>query len=478
MATNVQLNLSAAAVPAGTRVDLNGLVQLVARSLNASLSGSFLTGQIGGAAPTQNIGLWIKDGTSIWTWDSGTQSYIQASEPLVRQNLSLTVVSDGSADGSTSFATVQAAHDYLLGYQFLPGVKVTINVKPGTYTSADPLILNHPQGRQITVLGATVIQTDITSNATLTGGTRPFYTLTFSVASVVGLAVGDLVMLVNDSLVTLDGAWTISAISGLSVSLQWMSWISGFTISTPGRLLNLASIVSFPTKFIYTGSTGSAIIAAAGGVGAFTNFSVLSNPRSNVTTGIQVVAPNGVTFTNIAVSGFSSGITGDGSGVNLTFNGNNASCGHQYMGLGVLNTAVATFGNGLMCTSGNTVRGVWINGNSVLNANSNFTLVTVGNGESGMLSGGSATANIGSSTIGITSTVYAEANGLGLSTTSGGSLILSGSEVHVIINNSTFDFQVVSGGRIFVSHAGTVGHKFNIPNNTGSVDGSYVSVGI
>lgn len=478
MATNVQLNLSAAAVPAGTRVDLNGLIQLVARSLNASLSGSFLTGQIGGAEPTQNIGLWIKDGTSIWTWDSGTQKYVQASVPLIRDDMTLLVVNDGSQDGVNSFATVQAAHDYLLGYQFLPGVTATLRVKKGTYTSAAPIVFNHPQGRQITVLGDPLVQTDVTSNATLTAGTLPFYTLTFSVASTVGLAVGDLVMLLNDANVTLDGAWTISAISGQSVSLQWMCWKAGQTIGVPGRLLNLASVASFPTKFVYTGTALPALIANPNGLGALTSLSVLSNPRSNVTTGIQIEAPNTVTLTGVAVSGFNSGITVDGSGANLSFFGNNASCGHQSMGLGVFNAAIATIGAGQLCTGGNTLRGVWANGNSVLNSSANMTLVSGGNGEAALLSGASSSVNIGSSTVGITPTVYASSNGLGLFASGSGTILFEGASVHAISANTSRDFQATVGGRIFVSHAGVTVHTFTPANNTATTDGSFIQVGV
>lgn len=75
MATQFPITFSLAPIPTGQSLDANQYGQLLVQNLQAFISGQLLVGQIGGAAPTTNIGVWFNNG--VWYyWDPGTSAYI------------------------------------------------------------------------------------------------------------------------------------------------------------------------------------------------------------------------------------------------------------------------------------------------------------------------------------------------------------------------------------------------------------------
>lgn len=77
MSSSIQfpITFSLAPLPTGQSMDANQYGQLLVSNLQAFISGQFLAGQIDGAPPTTNIGVWFSGG--IWYyWDPGTSTYI------------------------------------------------------------------------------------------------------------------------------------------------------------------------------------------------------------------------------------------------------------------------------------------------------------------------------------------------------------------------------------------------------------------
>jgi hypothetical protein len=90
---------------------------------------------------------------------------------VITSNLTLNVATTGNdttglGTVAAPWATPQKAMAYLSNYQIADGVTVTVSVADGTYTFTTPLVLNHPNGNQITINGGS------------TSGARPTTTLT------------------------------------------------------------------------------------------------------------------------------------------------------------------------------------------------------------------------------------------------------------------------------------------------------------
>ena len=78
MALSFPITFSLSPIPSGVALDGNEYGQQLVANLQATISGSFLTGQIGGLPPTQDVGPWANNG-HWWFWDAGTSTYIQES---------------------------------------------------------------------------------------------------------------------------------------------------------------------------------------------------------------------------------------------------------------------------------------------------------------------------------------------------------------------------------------------------------------
>lgn len=76
MALNFPITFSLAPLSTGLALDANQYGQALVANLQATISGAFLTGQIGGTQPTSDVGPWANNG-HWWFWDAGTSMYVQ-----------------------------------------------------------------------------------------------------------------------------------------------------------------------------------------------------------------------------------------------------------------------------------------------------------------------------------------------------------------------------------------------------------------
>ena len=74
-------------------------------------------------------------------------------------------VSLGAPDIFPNFSTIQNAHNYLLDFYIPSNTYARINVSGETFISTVPIVINHPQGKQIYILGAPEVSTNIISVA-------------------------------------------------------------------------------------------------------------------------------------------------------------------------------------------------------------------------------------------------------------------------------------------------------------------------
>lgn len=75
---NFPLTFSLAPIPTGEALDANAYGQQLVANLQAFISGNFLTGQIGGTQPTQDVGPWL-NGNNWWFWDPTLLTYVPQS---------------------------------------------------------------------------------------------------------------------------------------------------------------------------------------------------------------------------------------------------------------------------------------------------------------------------------------------------------------------------------------------------------------
>lgn len=92
-------------------------------------------------------------GAPILNGATGTLAFLEDNNGLITQDITLTVAASGE-----DYTSIEDALITLSGKVFAPGVVATISVKNGTYDGASDtgisgIILDHPQGNQIEIMG-------------------------------------------------------------------------------------------------------------------------------------------------------------------------------------------------------------------------------------------------------------------------------------------------------------------------------------
>jgi hypothetical protein len=145
------------------------------------------------------------------------------------------------------FPTIQAALDSLKR-TFIPSdVTVTIKVAAGTYTQTERILANHPNGKQIRIEGADPIPYAVTGFGGVTATT-----FGINLASVAGLAVGDVVFIPSiegvGTVMPVTGAYRIAGIEGNTVTVSHkfrmpVSELSVTSLSPNTQLLKMATVI-------------------------------------------------------------------------------------------------------------------------------------------------------------------------------------------------------------------------------------------
>ena len=165
-------------------------------------------------------------------------------ETVIKQNLTINVPAD--------YLTIQAALD-ALKYAWIPrDVTVTIQVAAGTYTHTSPIVVDHPCGSQIRIIGATPITTTITGAGTVSGSAGN-WSVPITVADVTGIQVGQYAIIRNTS-GTGDhfahrGIWEITAVDAATKTVTVKNTHKGstFLVATlsGGDFIVLTTILKF-----------------------------------------------------------------------------------------------------------------------------------------------------------------------------------------------------------------------------------------
>jgi len=139
------LTFSLAPLPTGTALNANDFADQIVANLQATISGDFLTGQIGGNAPTTDIGPWANNG-HWWFWDPGSSTYIQ--ESLTSTFPTGCILTFGGIAAPTGFLLCDGTSYLRSSYTSLFAVIGT------TYGSIDGSTFNVPDFRGRVPIGA------------------------------------------------------------------------------------------------------------------------------------------------------------------------------------------------------------------------------------------------------------------------------------------------------------------------------------
>lgn len=196
-----------------------------------------------------------------------------------------------SGTPETRFATIQAAHDFLLGYSIPSNRSATIYVAAGNYALSTPIELNHPQGGQISIVGAMPIATRVTAFSVQAN------TITCTVASNTGLSVGQLILLTGTNN-WIDGGHSINSIAGTTVVLaknQYNNtWTVGNTASATGNIWRFPSLLS---------CTAEGFICRSD-IGQIANFSISGSGGQQ-----GIVIGNHATIDDVLINNFDRGLS-------------------------------------------------------------------------------------------------------------------------------------------------------------------------
>jgi hypothetical protein len=123
---------------------------------------------------------------------------VTIAQKIVRVDLDLYVpLTNPGGTPATRFPTIQAALDSLDDVFIAPGRTARINVAAQVYPTAGSIIVNHPQGHQIQILGSAPIQTNIIGASYAGVGGAGYHEFQMAVAGNPGIVAGDWVLVDN-----------------------------------------------------------------------------------------------------------------------------------------------------------------------------------------------------------------------------------------------------------------------------------------
>jgi hypothetical protein len=244
----------------------------------------------------------------ILEWDV----YADPSAVLLRlsSNVTLYVTKTGNDttaivnDASHPWATLQGALNWLNTYFISTGFTATISMGAGTWTNTSSIIVNHPQGSQISIIGAAGTTLNGTS-LTAAGGT---VTVAAAAGTFSSLTVGTVILVVGSSAAS-DSVGGCRVVSAVATNGSTVSFSTGYT-SIPSMVGQTATLTPLVTVLSFSGGI-SGVTVANGGLGLLQNIGIIGGGSGN-----GLVASNNasVNIRMVGVRGFLDA-TGNPSGI-------------------------------------------------------------------------------------------------------------------------------------------------------------------
>ncbi|MBO8158818.1 right-handed parallel beta-helix repeat-containing protein [Thermosyntropha sp.] len=355
--------------------------------------------------------LWIDISTSPYgfkKWDGSAWQKIGAVVPedigAVAQtdfdsHLAETVIkTDITINVPSDYTTVQEALDSLK-YAWIPrDVTVTIQVAAGTYTHTSSIVINHPCGSQIQIVGATPITTTITGVGTISGSAGA-WSVPIKVASAVGAQVGQYAIIRNTTGTgdhyAFQGIWEITAVDTGTNTVTVKNTYRGDVF--PTATLSGGDFIVLTTILKFTDCIGLRVFDKA--LGYLNQVAIVGNNSASTTAGIEVGHSNwfnvrgGTVYCGdyVGVSGFTYGfVTGNGGSVI----GKYLSACNNHSGFYALQCG-SIYGNNSI-SNGNSSVGITASFSSIVHA---YTSIVCGNGGYGVLVEYSSSVHVSSSKI-------------------------------------------------------------------------------
>jgi hypothetical protein len=303
-----------------------GSVSLVGSGSNLTVGGTL---GVTGAATLSNV-------TTLTMASSGTLTLPSGYAPpsLISTNVNFyvsTTGSDTTGNGSSGnpWATLGHAMTYLAAFHIAPNISVTINLGAGTYTSGSSITVQHPQGSQIIITGATPVTTTLSSVTSFGTPSSGVSAVVLVIASAAGIAVGDYLLITPSTTIgTLSGTnthwWNIlgchkvTAVSGTSITVN-VATNTANAASSYGTLTGLTTlnVTVLTTILAFSGTSGLNLYTAPQNwsIGAIENL-VLYGPAIAGTIGINAGA---VYLNTVGVVNWSTGYNVSGLGYCLAY---------------------------------------------------------------------------------------------------------------------------------------------------------------
>jgi hypothetical protein len=261
------------------------------------------------------------------------------------------------------FATIQAAHDYLLGFH-IPSDKIaTIHVDGGHYTQTVPINFTHPDAYQIAVVGLAVVPKTVSGTITR-AGTLPNLDITIPIPSgTTGMAVNDVVYLYDAPQAQLESCGYVTQVLGTSVIVRMRIQ----NILPPSSIAALAStkLLFLPTQFSTNVSTS--VFNCPNGIKAIKNIGLRASTGAQLGTAVSIVGQGGTLEHVFTVNyGFGFSIAGDAVYLTPIVSANACNVGMEVGPSGTifLNGPNPVGGYDRLTWSGNVVYGLWVSGGS------------------------------------------------------------------------------------------------------------------
>jgi hypothetical protein len=301
------------------------------------------------STPMDNFAL-SRDGGTVYGNVVVTGTMTQGGNPLngvINTSISLyidTTGSDSSGDGSSGnpWATIAQAMLYLQNFSITPSAYVTIHVAAGNYTGLASINLLHPNGSQISIVGATPGSTTVSSVTAFGAPSSGVSSVTLVVASAGTIAVNDYLLIVPAATIgTLTGTcahwWNIfgchkvTGVSGTSITINVATYTVNSGAPSQGTLTGLTAIsaVNLKTRLTFTGS-GVALVTAEQNyaIGEIGNLVMVgAGAGIGINAGYIYLATVGVVNFAIGFNGnnlgllnaYTSAFSGNATGLQLTF---------------------------------------------------------------------------------------------------------------------------------------------------------------